>query len=99
MGAACPAWRSPDILARTGAFLEPDTTADGRTAYPTSKSAAIYLAHEYARRLPAGINAAAYNPGHAGTGLARNAAPLPVHDAPDPAGDDPHTLRDQLLAA
>ncbi|MFF1567968.1 SDR family NAD(P)-dependent oxidoreductase [Streptomyces sp. NPDC058293] len=72
-----PAWKSPDILARTGAFPQPDTTVAGRTAYSTSKLATIYLVHEYARRLPAGINAVAYNPGFVpGTGLARNADPI-----------------------
>ncbi|MGO4612616.1 SDR family NAD(P)-dependent oxidoreductase [Nocardia sp. 2YAB30] len=72
-----PAWRSPDALAHTGAFPEPDTTAGGRTAYSTSKLAAIYLVHEYARRLPAGIDIAAYNPGFVpGTDLARNADPV-----------------------
>ncbi|GAA4072478.1 SDR family NAD(P)-dependent oxidoreductase [Streptomyces shaanxiensis] len=72
-----PAWKSPDVLARTGAFPKPDTTAAGRTAYSTSKLAAIYLVHEYARRLPAGIDAVAYNPGFVpGTGLARNADPV-----------------------
>ncbi|MFC5662598.1 SDR family NAD(P)-dependent oxidoreductase [Kitasatospora misakiensis] len=72
-----PAWKSPDVLARTGAFPEPDTVAAGRTAYSTSKLAAIYLVHEYARRLPAGIDAVAYNPGFVpGTALARNADPV-----------------------
>src|SRR5258708_32498259 len=72
-----PDWRAPAVLARTGAFPKPDTTAGGRTAYSTSKLAAIYLVHEYARRLPAGIDAVAYNPGFVpGTGLARNAGPL-----------------------
>lgn len=72
-----PAWKSPDVLARTGAFPKPDTAAGGRTAYSTSKLAAIYLVHEYARRLPAGIEAVAYNPGFVpGTGLARNAGPV-----------------------
>ncbi|WP_037862945.1 SDR family NAD(P)-dependent oxidoreductase [Streptomyces sp. NRRL S-340] len=72
-----PAWRSPDVLARTGAFPDPDTVAAGRTAYSTSKLATIYLVHEYARRLPAGIDAVAYNPGFVpGTGLARNADPV-----------------------
>ncbi|TLS45045.1 SDR family NAD(P)-dependent oxidoreductase [Streptomyces montanus] len=69
-----PLWRSPEVLARTGAFPRPDTTAAGRTAYSTSKLAAIHLVHEYARRLPAGIDAVAHNPGFVpGTGLARNA--------------------------
>ncbi|WAZ26293.1 SDR family NAD(P)-dependent oxidoreductase [Streptomyces cinnabarinus] len=72
-----PAWTSPDLLARTGAFPEPHTTAAGRTAYSTSKLATLYLVHEYARRLPAGIDAIAYNPGFVpGTGLARNADAL-----------------------
>lgn len=72
-----PAWKSPDVLARPGAFPEPDSAAGGRTAYSTSKLAAIYLVHEYARRLPAGIDAVAYNPGFVpGTDLARNAGPV-----------------------
>ncbi|MFF5497614.1 SDR family NAD(P)-dependent oxidoreductase [Streptomyces aquilus] len=72
-----PAWKSPDVLARTGAFHKPDTAAGGRTAYSTSKLAVIYLVHEYARRLPTGIDAVAYNPGFVpGTGLARNAGPV-----------------------
>lgn len=72
-----PAWRDPEILARTGAFPEPDTTAAGRTAYSTSKLAAIHLVHEYARRLPPGIDAVTYNPGFVpGTDLARNADPV-----------------------
>jgi NAD(P)-dependent dehydrogenase (short-subunit alcohol dehydrogenase family) len=72
-----PAWKSPDLLARTGAFPKPDTTTGGRTAYSTSKLATIYLVHEYARRLPTGIDAVTYNPGFVpGTGLARNAGPV-----------------------
>ncbi|WP_221352708.1 SDR family NAD(P)-dependent oxidoreductase [Streptomyces beigongshangae] len=72
-----PVWKSPDVLARTGAFSKPATTAAGRTAYSTSKLAAIYLVHEYARRLPAGVDVVAYNPGFVpGTGLARNADPV-----------------------
>ncbi|MFE7029191.1 hypothetical protein ACFU9Y_02705 [Streptomyces sp. NPDC057621] len=72
-----PAWQSPDVLARPGAFPGPDTAAGGRTAYSTSKLAAIHLVHEYARRLPAGIDAVAFDPGFVpGTGLARNAGPV-----------------------
>jgi NAD(P)-dependent dehydrogenase (short-subunit alcohol dehydrogenase family) len=72
-----PAWRSPDVLARTGAFPGPDTPAGGRTAYSTSKLAAIYLVHEYARRLPGGVDVVAFNPGFVpGTDLARNAGAL-----------------------
>lgn len=72
-----PVWRAPDVLARTGAFPRPHRTAAGRTAYSTSKLAAIHLVHEYARRLPPGIDAVAFNPGFVpGTGLARNAGPV-----------------------
>ncbi|MEZ3178724.1 SDR family NAD(P)-dependent oxidoreductase [Streptomyces pimonensis] len=72
-----PVWKSPDVLARPGAFPRPDTAVAGRTAYSTSKLAVIHLVHEYARRLPAGIDAVAYNPAFVpGTGLARNAGPL-----------------------
>ncbi|WP_227998952.1 SDR family NAD(P)-dependent oxidoreductase [Nocardia australiensis] len=72
-----PVWQSPDVLARIGAFPEPDTATAGRTAYSTSKLAAIYLVHEYARRLPTGIDAVAYNPGFVpGTDLARDADPV-----------------------
>ncbi|MFI6177759.1 SDR family NAD(P)-dependent oxidoreductase [Nonomuraea sp. NPDC051191] len=72
-----PVWKSPDALARTGACAEPHTAAGGRTAYSTSKLAAIYLVHEYARRLPSGIDVVAYNPGFVpGTGLARDADPF-----------------------
>ncbi|MEV4648367.1 SDR family NAD(P)-dependent oxidoreductase [Saccharopolyspora sp. NPDC049357] len=72
-----PAWDSPGVLARTRAFPNPETAAAGRTAYSTSKLAAIYLVHEYARRLPAGVDVISYNPGFVpGTGLARNAGPL-----------------------
>lgn len=72
-----PIWQSPDILARMGAFARPETTAAGRTAYSTSKLAAIHLVHEYARRLPAGVDVVSFNPGFVpGTGLARNAGPV-----------------------
>ncbi|MBF6352855.1 SDR family NAD(P)-dependent oxidoreductase [Nocardia flavorosea] len=72
-----PVWREPEVLARIAAFPEPATARAGRTAYSTSKLAAIHLVHEYARRLPAGIDAVAYNPGFVpGTDLARDADPL-----------------------
>ncbi|MEV4125687.1 SDR family NAD(P)-dependent oxidoreductase [Nocardia sp. NPDC049707] len=72
-----PVWQSSDVLARIGAFPQSDTATAGRTAYSTSKLAAIYLVHEYARRLPTGIDAVAYNPGFVpGTDLARNADPV-----------------------
>ena len=69
-----PSWRSPEILAGPGAFPDPGSATAGRTAYSTSKLAAIYLVHEHARRLPADLNVVAYNPGFVpGTGLTRNA--------------------------
>ncbi|MCD9874683.1 SDR family NAD(P)-dependent oxidoreductase [Streptomyces guryensis] len=72
-----PVWDAPDALARPCAFPDPDTTTAGRTAYSTSKLAAIHLVHEYARRLPAGIDVIAYNPGFVpGTDLARDAGPF-----------------------
>lgn len=72
-----PVWQSPDRLARVGAFAAPAGTAAGRTAYATSKLAAIHLVHEYARRLPAGVDVIAFNPGLVpGTDLARNADPF-----------------------
>lgn len=72
-----PAWQDPAVLARTSAFPNPASAAAGRTAYSTSKLAAIYLIHEYARRLPNGIEIIGYNPGFVpGTGLARDAGPI-----------------------
>lgn len=69
-----PVWRSPEILARPGAFARSSSTAAGRTAYSTSKLAVIHLVHEYARRLPPGIEIFSYNPGFVpGTELSRNA--------------------------
>ncbi|MHA6513341.1 SDR family NAD(P)-dependent oxidoreductase [Tessaracoccus sp. Z1128] len=71
-----PQWASADVLARTGAFRNPETTAAGRTAYSTSKLAAIHLVHEYARRLPS-VAVIGYNPGFVpGTDLARDADPF-----------------------
>lgn len=69
-----PAWQDPASLARIRAFPKPDTVAAGGTAYSTSKLAAIYLIHEYARRFPQGVDILAYNPGFVpGTGLSREA--------------------------
>lgn len=71
-----PVWKSPFDLATPATFDKPSSTAAGRTAYSTSKLAAIYLVHEYARRLPA-LEVVSYNPGFVpGTGLARNADPV-----------------------
>lgn len=72
-----PVWSAPGTLARPGAFTDPASAAAGRTAYATSKLAVLYLVHEYARRLPPGIEVIAFNPGFVpGTGLARHADPL-----------------------
>lgn len=69
-----PQWRPPDVLARTGAFTDPDGATAGRTAYATSKLAAIHLVHEYARRLPSGVDVVSFNPAFVpGTGLVRGA--------------------------
>lgn len=72
-----PVWQAPEKLAKTSAFDKPSTTAAGRTAYSTSKLAAIYLVHEFARRLPQEIDVVSFNPGFVpGTGLVRNADPV-----------------------
>lgn len=69
-----PQWQPVERLARVGAFPDPGSVSAGRTAYSTSKLAAIYLVHEYARRFPSGPSILAYNPGFVpGTGLARDA--------------------------
>lgn len=71
-----PSWQDPARLARTSAFPAPETVAAGGTAYSTSKLAAIHLVHEYARRLPRGVDVVAHNPGFVpGTGLSREAGP------------------------
>ncbi|WP_301546766.1 SDR family NAD(P)-dependent oxidoreductase [Gordonia sp. X0973] len=73
-----PRWPDdPSRLARIGAFPEPSSVTAGRTAYSTSKLAAIYLVHEYARCLPAGVSIVGYNPGFVpGTDLTRHAGAL-----------------------
>lgn len=72
-----PAWQDPSVLVRPSSHPKPTTVAAGRTAYSTSKLAAIYQVHEFARRLPAGIDVVAFNPGFVpGTGLARDADPI-----------------------
>ncbi|MEV7865526.1 SDR family NAD(P)-dependent oxidoreductase [Streptomyces sp. NPDC088124] len=75
-------WSDPDVLARPGAFPRPGASSAGRSAYATSKLAAIYLVHEWARRLPDGVDIGqapdgvdivAYNPALVpGTGLSRD---------------------------
>lgn len=69
-----PRWSAPEILSRPGAFDRPDRVRAGRRAYATSKLAGIHLVHEWARRLPEGIDIVSYNPSLVtGTGLARDA--------------------------
>lgn len=69
-----PVRRAPERLAATAAFDRPSTTTAGSTAYSTSKLAAIHLVHEFARRLPRGVEIVSYNPGFVpGTALARDA--------------------------
>ncbi|QHD84529.1 SDR family NAD(P)-dependent oxidoreductase [Gordonia sp. JH63] len=69
-----PRWTSPARLSRPGAFGR-SSPAAGRTAYSTSKLAAIHLVHEWARRLPDGVEIVSYNPGYVpGTDLARAAS-------------------------
>ncbi|WP_024874918.1 SDR family NAD(P)-dependent oxidoreductase [Saccharomonospora piscinae] len=68
------AWNSPDILFRPGAYRRSGTVRAGRRAYATSKLGGIFLVHEWARRLPEGIDIVAYNPSLViGTGLASEA--------------------------
>ncbi|MGW6034801.1 SDR family NAD(P)-dependent oxidoreductase [Gordonia terrae] len=67
-----PRWTSPARLSRPGAF---GGASPGRTAYSTSKLAAIHLVHEWARRLPGDVEIVSYNPGYVpGTDLARAAS-------------------------
>jgi NAD(P)-dependent dehydrogenase (short-subunit alcohol dehydrogenase family) len=70
-----PVWPDdPAKLAAIRAFEAPETAAAGRTAYSTSKLAAIYAMHEYARRLPSSVDVVGFNPGFVpGTDLARDA--------------------------
>jgi NAD(P)-dependent dehydrogenase (short-subunit alcohol dehydrogenase family) len=72
-----PRWDEPKRLATPGSADQAETVAAGRTAYSTSKLGVIYLVHEFARRLPAGVEVFSFNPGLVpGTGLARDAGPL-----------------------
>jgi NAD(P)-dependent dehydrogenase (short-subunit alcohol dehydrogenase family) len=96
-----PRWSIPEI-SRPGAFENSGSVRAGRRAYVTSKLGGIYLVHEWARRLPDGIDIVAYNPSLVvGTGLAREAggafpflmskiipllAVTPLVDTPVPAG-------------
>lgn len=66
-----PRWVMPDI-SRPGGFDHPGKVRAGRRAYVTSKLGGIHLVHEWARRLPDGVEIVSYNPSLVvGTGLAR----------------------------
>ncbi|WP_256991164.1 SDR family NAD(P)-dependent oxidoreductase [Rhodococcus sp. 06-235-1A] len=68
-----PRWMPPERLSRAGSFPKPTSVRAGRTAYSTSKLAAIHLVHALARDLPAGVDVVSFNPGLVpGTGLARD---------------------------
>ncbi|MEU7468876.1 SDR family NAD(P)-dependent oxidoreductase [Streptomyces sp. NPDC044984] len=72
-----PRWADPAVLARPSAFPSPATTAAGYTAYATSRLAAMYLVHEWARRLPCGVDIVAHSPGLVpATGHGRHAKPF-----------------------
>ncbi|MEV4078317.1 SDR family NAD(P)-dependent oxidoreductase [Nonomuraea fuscirosea] len=70
-----PHWQDPAILSWPGAFGRSERVrSGGRRAYTTSKLGGIHLVHEWARRLPEGVDIVAYNPSLVtGTGLAREA--------------------------
>lgn len=96
-----PRWSLPEI-SRPGGFERSGEVRAGRRAYVTSKLGGIHLVHEWARRLPDGIEIVSYNPSLVvGTGLARETGgafpflmsriiPLltvtPLVDTPVPAG-------------
>lgn len=105
-----PRWAAPQILSKPGAFVRPESVRAGRRAYSTSKLGGIHLVHEWARRLPEGIDIVSYNPSLViGTGLSRDmggAAPFlmkwiipplaltPIVDTSPVAG---HKLADVVL--
>lgn len=96
-----PRWALPEI-SRPGGFDRSGEVRAGRRAYVTSKLGGIHLVHQWARRLPDGIEIVSYNPSLVvGTGLARETGgafpflmsriiPLlsvtPLVDTPGPAG-------------
>ena len=97
-----PRWAIPEI-SRPGAFDRSESVRAGRRAYVTSKLGGVHLVHEWAPRLPDGVDIVAYNPSLVvGTGLAREAggtypflmskiipllAVTPLVDTPIPAGN------------
>ena len=67
-----PRWESVDALARPGSGPDAARNKAGKRAYTTSKLGVIYLVHELARRVPAGVNVYTFDPlMMPGTGLAR----------------------------
>lgn len=97
-----PQWRPADELATPGTAPRASSAYAGRVAYTTSKLALVYLAHEWARRAPEGVELFAYDPGlvtgthfgrHYGRAadhfyrtLARPTALLPLAATPRAAG-------------
>jgi NAD(P)-dependent dehydrogenase (short-subunit alcohol dehydrogenase family) len=72
-----PRWTGVGALAIPGTDRSAATARAGRRAYSTSKLAVIYLVHALARRLPAGVDAYAFNPGLVpDTDLVRSAGPV-----------------------
>lgn len=72
-----PLWSDAERLVRPGTIAHPETPRAGGIAYSTSKLGVIYLVHELARRLPAGVTVYSFNPGLVpGTGLARDRGPI-----------------------
>lgn len=71
-----PQWMYPQVLACPGAFENPLSPRAGRMAYSTSKLAAIYLVHAWARRCAESWSIQSFNPGFVpSTGLGRDAGP------------------------
>lgn len=67
-----PRWAPVEQLVRPSAGKDAPHRGVGRRTYATSKLANIYQVHEFARRLPTGIDIYTYDPGlMPGTGLAR----------------------------
>jgi NAD(P)-dependent dehydrogenase (short-subunit alcohol dehydrogenase family) len=70
-----PALRWSTAAAAAGSHPGATSVRDAMRVYARSKLGVIYLVHEFARRLPEGIDIYTYNPGGVpGTGLSRNAS-------------------------
>jgi NAD(P)-dependent dehydrogenase (short-subunit alcohol dehydrogenase family) len=74
-----PALRWSTAAAAAAPNPRATSVRDAMRVYARSKLGVIYLVHEFARRLPDGIDIYTYNPGGVpGTGLSRNAS-RPLH--------------------